>query len=134
MRDLFVENFIDIPEEKLSIVESQFDEIEELTEKLNEAEKEKMSLFSQVNESMKDRILLNLSEDLAITETEKFKELAENVDFESSELYEKKLNIIKEKYFPTDTKVSDVEEVTPTTPTEVSDNMAAYMAAISKHQ
>ncbi len=68
------------------------------------------------------------------TETEKFKELAENVDFESSELYEKKLNIIKEKYFPTDTKVSDVEEVTPTTPTEVSDNMAAYMAAISKHQ
>jgi len=134
MRDLFVENFIDIPEEKLSIVESQFDEIEELTEKLNEVEKEKMSLFSQVNESMKDRILLNLSEDLAVTEIEKFKELAENVDFESSELYEKKLNIIKEKYFPTDTKVSDVEEVTPTTPTEVSDNMAAYMAAISKHQ
>ena len=131
MRDLFVENFIDIPEEKLSIVESQFDEIEELTEKLNEAEKEKMSLFSQVNESMKDRILLSLSEDLAVTETEKFKELAENVDFESSELYEKKLNIIKETYFPTDKKVGNVE-VEPSNVIDVSDNMAAYMTAISK--
>lgn len=131
MRDLFVENFIDIPEEKLSIVESQFDEIEELTEKLNEAEKEKMSLFCQVNESMKDRILLSLSEDLAVTETEKFKELAENVDFESSELYEKKLNIIKETYFPTDKKVSNVE-VEPSNVIDVSDNMAAYMTAISK--
>lgn len=131
MRDLFVENFIDIPEEKLSIVESQFDEIEELTEKLNEAEKEKMSLFSQVNESRKDRILLSLSEDLAVTETEKFKELAENVDFESSELYEKKLNIIKETYFPTDKKVSNVE-VEPSNVIDVSDNMAAYMTAISK--
>jgi hypothetical protein len=131
MRDLFVENFIDIPEEKLSIVESQFDEIEELTEKLNEAEKEKMSLFSQVNESKKDRILLSLSEDLAVTETEKFKELAENVDFESSELYEKKLNIIKETYFPTDKKVSNVE-VEPSNVIDVSDNMAAYMTAISK--
>jgi hypothetical protein len=131
MRDLFVEKFIDIPEEKLSIVESQFDEIEELTEKLNEAEKEKMSLFSQVNESRKDRILLSLSEDLAVTETEKFKELAENVDFESSELYEKKLNIIKETYFPTDKKVGNVE-VEPSNVIDVSDNMAAYMTAISK--
>ncbi len=135
MRDLFVENFIDIPEEKLSIVESQFDEIEELTSALNDAEKEKVALTTQVNEAKKDRILLSLSEDLAVTETEKFKELAENVDFESSELYEKKLIIIKEKYFPKDEKVSDLEETIPSTLSpEVSNNMAAYMAAISKNK
>ena len=135
MRDLFVENFIDIPEEKLSIVESQFDEIEELTSALNDVEKEKVALFAQVNEAKKDRILLSLSEDLAVTETEKFKELAENVDFESSELYEKKLIIIKEKYFPKDEKVSDLEETVPSTLSpEVSNNMAAYMAAISKNK
>jgi hypothetical protein len=135
MRDLFVENFIDIPEEKLSIVESQFDEIEELTTQLNDVEKEKVALTTQVNEAKKDRILLSLSEDLAVTETEKFKELAENVDFESSELYEKKLIIIKEKYFPKDEKVSDLEETIPSTLSpEVSNNMAAYMAAISKNK
>ena len=135
MRDLFVENFIDIPEEKLSIVESQFDEIEELTSALNDVEKEKVALFAQVNEAKKDRILLSLSDDLAVTETEKFKELAENVDFESSELYEKKLIIIKEKYFPKDEKVSDLEETVPSTLSpEVSNNMAAYMAAISKNK
>ncbi|MBT7753225.1 MAG: hypothetical protein HN733_02070 [Gammaproteobacteria bacterium] len=135
MRDLFVENFIDIPEEKLSIVESQFDEIEELTTALNDVEKEKVALFAQVNEAKKDRILLSLSDDLAVTETEKFKELAENVDFESSELYEKKLIIIKEKYFPKDEKVSDLEETVPSTLSpEVSNNMAAYMAAISKNK
>jgi aspartyl/asparaginyl beta-hydroxylase (cupin superfamily) len=135
MRDLFIENFIDIPEEKLSIVESQFDEIEELTTQLNDVEKEKVALTAQVNEAKKDRILLSLSEDLAVTETEKFKELAENVDFESSELYEKKLIIIKEKYFPKDEKVSDLEETIPSTLSpEVSNNMAAYMAAISKNK
>jgi hypothetical protein len=134
MRDLFVENFIDIPEEKLSIVESQFDEIEELTSALNDAEKEKVTLFAQVNEAKKDRILLSLSDDLAVTETEKFKELAENVDFESSELYEKKLIIIKEKYFPKDEKVSNIEESIPSTlAPDLSNNMAAYAAAISKN-
>lgn len=135
MRDLFVENFIDIPEEKLSIVESQFDEIEALTDQINEVEKEKVALIGQVNEAKKDRILLGLSEDLAVTETEKFKELAENVDFESSELYEKKLSIIKEKYFPKDEKVANIEESIPSNVTpEVSNNMAAYMAAISKNK
>jgi hypothetical protein len=135
MRDLFVENFIDIPEEKLSIVESQFDEIEELTSALNDVEKEKVALFAQVNEAKKDRILLSLSDDLAVTETEKFKELAENVDFESSELYEKKLIIIKEKYFPKDEKVSNIEESIPSTLSpDLSNNMAAYAAAISKNK
>ena len=135
MRDLFVENFIDIPEEKLSIVESQFDEIEELTSALNDVEKEKVALFAQVNEAKKDRILLSLSDDLAVTETEKFKELAENVDFESSELYEKKLIIIKEKYFPKDEKVSNIEEAIPSIVTpDLSNNMAAYAAAISKNK
>jgi|LWDU01.1.fsa_nt_gi hypothetical protein len=135
MREVFVENFIDIPEEKLSIVESQYDEIEELTAKLNESEVAKVAMTAELNEAVKERILLKLSEDLAVTETEKFKELAENVDFESSELYETKLEIIKGKYFPSDEKVSNIEETTSSNITpEVSDNMSAYMAAISNQQ
>lgn len=134
IKELFIENFIDIPEEKFKIVESQFDEIEDLTGQLNVSEKSIMDLTKELNESKKGKILLSLSSDLTVTESEKFKELAENVDFETSELYEKKLTVIKEKYFPTETVVNDLEtfNTNSTSAAELSDSMSAYTAAITK--
>ena len=134
IKELFIENFIDIPEEKFKIVESQFDEIEDLTGQLNVSEKSIMDLTKELNESKKGKILLSLSSDLTVTESEKFKELAENVDFETSELYEKKLTVIKEKYFPTETVVNDLEtfNTNSTSTADRSDSMSAYTAAITK--
>jgi hypothetical protein len=134
IKELFIENFIDIPEEKFKIVESQFDEIEDLTGQLNVSEKSIMDLTKELNESKKGKILLSLSSDLTVTESEKFKELAENVDFETSELYEKKLTVIKEKYFPTETVVNDLEtfNTNSTSTADQSDSMSAYTAAITK--
>jgi len=134
IKELFIENFIDIPEEKFKIVESQFDEIEDLTSQLNESEKTIIGLNKQMDGLEKGKILLSLSSDLSVTESEKFKELAENVDFETSELYEKKLKVIKEKYFPVETVVNDLEEFNTNTKSaaELSNSMSAYTAAITK--
>ena len=134
IKELFIENFIDIPEEKFKIVESQFDEIEDLTGQLNVSEKSIMGLTKELNESKKGKILLSLSSDLTVTESEKFKELAENVDFETSELYEKKLTVIKEKYFPTETVVNDLEtfNTNSASTADLSGSMSAYTAAITK--
>ena len=134
IKELFIENFIDIPEEKFKIVESQFDEIEDLTGQLNVSEKSIMDLTKELNESKKGKILLSLSSDLTVTESEKFKELAENVDFETSELYEKKLTVIKEKYFPTETVVNDLEtfNTNSASTADLSGSMSAYTAAITK--
>ena len=134
IKELFVENYIDIPEEKFKIVESQFDEIEDLTGKLNETEKTIIGLTKELNESKKGKILLSLSSDLTVTESEKFKELAETIDFETSELYEKKLTVIKEKYFPNEAVVNDLETFNSnsTSTAELTNSMSAYTAAITK--
>lgn len=134
IKDLFIENFIDIPEEKFKIVESQFDEIEDLTGQLNVSEQSIMDLTKELNESKKGKILLSLSSDLTVTESEKFKELAETIDFETSELYEKKLNVIKEKYFPNEAVVNDLEAFNSnsTSTAELTNSMSAYTAAITK--
>ena len=134
IKELFIENFIDIPEEKFKIVESQFDEIEDLTSQLNESEKTIIGLNKQMDGLEKGKILLSLSSDLSVTESEKFKELAENVDFETSELYERKLKVIKEKYFPVETVVNDLEtfNTNSTSTADLSNSMSAYTAAITK--
>jgi len=42
---------------------------------------------------------LQLSEGLVLTQVEKFRTLAEGVDFDDAETYRKKLEIVKEQYF-----------------------------------
>jgi|LWDU01.1.fsa_nt_gi hypothetical protein len=136
MRDLMIENHVDLPEEKVSIVESQFDEIQDLTSKLNESELKQVDLFSQINEQLKKEILSNLSGDLSVTEKEKFGELAESVDFESSELYEEKLTIIKDKYFPSSVVVSEesADVAVSGSSADESGRMADYLSAITKYK
>jgi hypothetical protein len=136
MRDLMIENHVDLPEEKVSIVESQFDEIQELTAKLNESESKQIDLFGQINEQLKKEILSNLSGDLSVTEKEKFGELAESVDFESSELYEEKLTIIKDKYFPSSVVVSEesADVAVSGSSADESGRMADYLSAITKYK
>jgi len=47
-----------------------------------------------------EKTFVQVSEGLAATQVEKFRSLAEGIDFDSINAYSKKLNMIKESYFP----------------------------------
>ena len=74
------------------------------------------------------------------TETEKLKELAENIEFKDEQDFSKKLDTIKESYFPKtkieeDLSKDEVDSVAANGPAveASSDAMAAYTAAISRN-
>lgn len=106
MKNLFAEHYIDIPADKVDVVATQEEEIEELTAKVNEAINKNAELQKQINEAQKQQILNKVCEGLTATQTEKVKTLAEGVEFVTVDDYEKKVAIVKEGY-ATSPKVKD---------------------------
>ena len=134
LKALFEEHYIDVPDEKYDILESQAQKIEELEGKLNETigklTEKKQSEDSLVRES----VIKEVSSDLADTQSEKFASLVEDVEFTDKESFEEKLNTLKENYFPKSTPSQSLTEENDEGTQEIdrSDAMAAYTSAIKR--
>ena len=139
LKGLFKEHYIDVPEEKYNVLEDLTDQVKDLEGKLNEQIEKNVNLSKDVSESNREKLIAQVSEDLADTEKEKFGSMAENVEYDSAEKFQEKLETIKESYFPK-TKMDEtasgdeVDSVAANIPADAgtSDAMAAYTAAISK--
>lgn len=99
LKALFEDSYIQVPEEKLDVVEELTAKLEELEEKLNGVVSENIELRSVVEAKNQEEIFDEVSEGLALSQVEKFRTLAEGVDYDSAETYRKKLEIVKEQYF-----------------------------------
>ena len=110
LKGLFTEHYIEIPEDKVDVLGQMAEKVQELEDKLNSAINENMELKGQVDESVRERILADVSEGLAATQVEKLAALAEGVDFDNSENFKKKLELVKENYFPSTTSSKKLNE------------------------
>ena len=133
LKSLFEEHYIDVPDEKYDILESQAQKIDELEEKLNDTigklTEKKQSEDSLVRES----VISEVSSDLADTQKEKFASLVEDVEFTDKDTFTEKLNTLKENYFPKSVPSETLtEENEETKEIDVSGAMAAYMSAIKR--
>ena len=139
LKGLFKEHYIDVPEEKYDVLDDLTGQVKDLEDKLNEQIEKNVNLSKNVSESNREKLIASVSEDLADTEKEKFASMAENVEYDSAEKFQEKLETIKESYFPK-TKMDEtasgdeVDSVAANIPADAgtSDAMAAYTAAISK--
>lgn len=109
MKNLFAEHYIDVPEEKYDVLGEMQSQIEDLSAKLDEQIAANVELHNNNVELMKEGVFAVVAEDLAKTDAEKFKSLVADVEFENAEIFEEKLNVIKENYFPA-AKTSLVED------------------------
>lgn len=110
LKGLFSEHYIEIPEDKVDVLSQMAEKVQELEEKLNSAINENMDLKGQVDESVREKILADVSEGLAATQIEKLAALAEGVDFDSAENFKKKMELVKENYFPSTTTSKKLNE------------------------
>ncbi len=140
LKNLFTEHYIEVPDEKVDIVESLYDKVEELEGKLNSQIDDNVQVTSELNEYRKDKILEEVCEDLADTQSEKMKSLVEGVSYEDDkDDFENKVKTIKESYFPNQTKQDEnVEQVDASEGEEVSEPkmnniMEAYSKAIARN-
>ena len=99
LRNLFVEHYIDIPDDKVSIVEELAAKVGQLETKLNEQIEVNVNLNNVLNESKKTAVINQLTEGLTDTQKEKFVTLAENVNFTDINTFSNKVQTLRESYF-----------------------------------
>ena len=141
LKNLFTEHYIEVPDEKVDIVENLFDKVEELEEKLNSQIQENVKVKDELNDYRKNKILEEVCEDLADTQAEKMKSLVDGVTYEeNADDFENKVKMIKESYFPNQVKqdenieqedVVSEDEVSEETP-KMNNIMEAYSKAIAR--
>ena len=104
LRNLFAEHYIDVPAEKVDLVDELAGKVEELESKLNEEIERGVSYAKALVESRKNEIAREIGEGLTATQAEKIKTLAESVEFSTEDEYKSKLETLRENYFPSGTK------------------------------
>lgn len=141
LRNLFAENWIDIPEEKVEVVEELAGEVEHLTASLDEEMQKNIELKKQVEKFEREIAFVDVSEGLTEMQIAKFESLAEAVDYEDSESYKERLETIRASFFEyrsedvTESRTSLDEEFIETYETsekKLEPNMQVYSAAISR--
>lgn len=113
LRNLFAENYINVPEDKVDLVEELAAKVEELETKLNEEIETNIEYKKALTEAIKEQLTSEVCEGLTATQVEKIKSLAESVDFSTEEEFKEKLETLRENYFPSGiqkAKVSHLQE------------------------
>ena len=134
LKALFEEHYIDVPDEKYDILESQAQKIEELEGKLNETIGKLTEKKQSEDSLVREAVIKEVSSDLADTQSEKFASLVEDVEFTDKDSFEEKLNTLKENYFPKSTPSQSLTEENDegTQEIDMSNAMAAYTSAIKR--
>ena len=147
LRNLFVEHYIDIPEDKVNVVEEMSAQVVELENKLNEQIAATIEVNKNLNEYKKMEAIYDICEGLTATQIEKLKSLSEGIEFTSIEDFVDSLKTLRENYFPTkatsqsnnvrlDEETDVVEEaqslVEQTKKTNADPVMDAYVKSISR--
>ena len=135
LKGLFTESYIEVPEEKVDLVDDLSDQVAELEEQLNKQTEQSMEQALELEYLKRESVIRESAKGLAETQVEKLVDLSENVDFEDEESFKAKVETLKENYFKTKTQSvseDEVEEDNGAQPVETTDSMSRYLDAIRK--
>jgi hypothetical protein len=130
LKNLFAENYLEVPEEQFEIVAEATEQLNAMEDKLNEQIDLNVEMHKKLGYYIKNGIVSEVSIGLAETQKDKLMSLSEGVEFTTEEDFREKIETLKESYF-SKTAAPAVED-TPVVQPEVGDAMAVYMQAISR--
>jgi len=143
LKQLFEEHYVEVPEDKFDVVEELANRLDEMEDKLNEEVASNITAQQDIEELQREKIINEASKDLADTQIEKLKQLAEDVDFEDQETFVEKVSTLKESYFGAG-KVEAISDDSAVVSDDadfsgagdvaqpVNEGMAQYTAALTK--
>ena len=111
LHKLFAENYINVPEDKVELVDELATKVEQLESKLNEEIEKSIGYKKSLIEATKQEVTRSVCEGLTETQVEKIKSLAESVEFSTEDEYQNKLETIRENYFPSGVKKAAEEQL-----------------------
>ena len=146
LKNLFAEHYIDVPDEKVDVLEELASKIEELENKLNIQVDENIELKGRVSVHERAEAFAKVVDGLSDSEAAKLETLSDSISFDDKDSFVDKIKTIRENYFPTKTarnarvlsearigldttELSDETE----TPVSVTGPMASYMSTISRN-
>ena len=133
LKQVFVENFIDLPDEKVDLVDDLQGQLNTMESKLNESIEENVGLSKKVGGYIKNGIVTEIAEGLSLSQKEKLVSLAEAVEFENEESFKEKVSTLRESYFSTKPEKTTVtEDVQVENAPEAGSSMDAYSQAIAR--
>jgi hypothetical protein len=107
LHKLFAEHYIDIPEEKVDVVEELSANVGELEEQYNAQVRTSIELKRELNEHKKIEAVHTVCEGLTQTQVEKMKSLAESIEYTTETEFSSKLETLKDSYFQSSVKVAN---------------------------
>lgn len=99
MQGLFKEHMINVPEDKIEVLESQNAKIEELQDQVDTVISENVNLKQELKIVAKSKQITEAAYGLSDAELERFTALAEEISYETPEVFGKKLAVIRERIF-----------------------------------
>ena len=137
LKNLFTEHYVDIPEEKVDVVEQFAEQVETLESELDKAVTENANLNAQISVYKKEQVVSEVSEGLSEVQSAKLKSLAEGIEFVSEQDYKEKLLLTKKKYFDESTqdtvkKAAPMDDDVSTIEESFSPVMSHYVQNISR--
>jgi hypothetical protein len=99
LKNLFAESYVEVPEDKVDMVDELAVYAAELEEQLEAVEATNLELTNLINEATVESAFDEVSEGLVETQVEKLRSLAEGIEYADADEYGEKLKIIKEQYF-----------------------------------
>lgn len=139
LKGLFEEHYVEIPDDKLDVVEGLAERVEELEAEINESTARNIELKNQLDEMEVQNIRNELAEGLTDTQKDKFYNLTESLEYSSADHFKKKAEYILET-FKTNSTQSDTEEMLneeielqeDVVKTQVDPDMSAYINAVKR--
>lgn len=104
LKSLFIEHYIDIPEDKVDLVGELQEQVSELEEKLNDQIKKNMDVSKELGETKKEEILNKVCEGLTQIQKDKIRSLTEATAFTNPSDFGDKVQTLVESYFPSGVK------------------------------
>ena len=139
MKALFVEHYVEVPEDKYNVIDELANRLDEMEEKLDNEVSKNMEVVAENDQLKRGTVISEACKDLSESQTEKMVSLAEGVDFVSAEDFSDKVEELKNAYFPKEENIAEetvVEEGTGDFSEEnevrLDPAMNQYASAISK--
>ena len=108
LKQLFVENYIEVPECKVDLFDEMSEEVQEVKDALTLSESTTVELQEKVEVLSRKNILSEQSSDLAATQVAKLEALTEEVEFVSESVFAEKVATIKSSMFASNSKSEEI--------------------------
>ena len=140
LKTLFVEHYVEVPEDKYDVIDELANRLDEMEEKLDAEVSKNMEVVEENENLKRQNVIREACEDLSESQKEKMVSLSEGVDFSDSEDFAEKVSELKEAYFPTESGTISEETVVEEGIGELSEDkepvldpsIARYSDALSK--